>query len=387
MVVDAEVLKLELRKRLTPGWFLVGIILLGGLIIAVRRFACGLGAVTNLSDQIPWGFWIGFDVVSGVALAAGGFTMAFIVHIAGDKAYRPLVRPAILTAFLGYIIVIVGLLFDLGRPWNIWRAIFWWNPHSVMFEVAWCVMLYTTVLFLELLPVVFEGLRAEAPLRMMRRIAIPLYIVGIILSTLHQSSLGSLFLIVPTKLHPLWYTPMLPVLFFLSALTVGAAMVIFEAFLSSKLMKRGLELELLSKLGRYLAFIDLFYVIVKVQDLGKRGAWGHAFTGSYESIFFIVEMLLFILPLFVLFNARARMQRSLLFTSALMVVLGLVLNRINVSLVGIIRGTGGSYFPNWQEFWISAFVVVAGALVFGLITRFLPVFPKEEAEPGKASVA
>lgn len=378
---------MELRKYVTPGRVFVGIILLGGVIITIRRFALGLGATTNLTDQIPWGFWIGFDVVSGVALAAGGFTMAFLVHIAGDKTFKPLVRPAILTAFLGYLIVIVGLLFDLGKPWNIWHAIFWWNPHSVMFEVAWCVMLYTTVLFLEFLPVVFERLQAEQPLRMIRRIAIPLYILGIILSTLHQSSLGALFLIVPTKLHPLWYTPILPVLFFISAMTVGVAMVMFEAFVSSKFMRRGLELNLLSKLGRYLAFINLFYVAVRVQDLTKRGAWGHAFTGSYESVFFIVEMLLFIVPLFILFNARARSRRGPLFVSCFMVVLGLVLNRINVAIVGITRGAGGSYFPNWQEFWLSAFIVVAAALAFGLAARFLPIFPKEKERPRAAAAS
>lgn len=378
---------MELRKYVTPGWVFVGIILLGGVIITIRRFALGLGATTNLTDQTPWGLWIGFDVVSGVALAAGGFTMAFLVHIAGDKTFKPLVRPAILTAFLGYLIVIVGLLFDLGKPWNIWRAIFWWNPHSVMFEVAWCVMLYTTVLFLEFLPVVFERLQAEEPLRMMRRIAIPLYILGIILSTLHQSSLGALFLIVPTKLHPLWYTPILPVLFFISSMTVGVAMVMFEAFVSSRLMRRGLELDLLSRLGRYLAFINLFYLAVRIQDLTKRGVWGHVFTGSYESIFFIVEMLLFIVPLFILFNARARGRKGPLFASCFMVVLGLVLNRINVAIVGIIRGAGGSYFPNWQEFWVSAFIVVAAALVFGLAARFLPIFPKEKERPRAAAAS
>ncbi len=376
MTVDA--LRLEIRKRMTPGWFLVGIILVVGFLIVVRRFALGLGAATNLSDRAPWGLWIGFDVVSGVALAAGGFTMAFIVHLAGDRTYRPLVRPAILTAFLGYLLVIVGLIVDLGKPWNMWHIFFFWNPHSVMFEVAWCVILYTTVLFMEFLPAVFERFRAEIPLRMLRTIAIPLYVAGVILSTLHQSSLGSLFLIMPTKLHPLWYTPILPVLFFLSALTVGTAMVMVEAILSSKLMRRGLELDLLSRLGRWLAVLDLFYVVVRLQDLGKRGAWEHVVSGSFESVFFIVEMLLFIVPLFLLFSNRARRKRGPLGAAAFMVVLGLILNRINVTLVGTMRGAGASYLPNWQEVWVSAFVVVCGALAFGLIARLLPVFPAED---------
>lgn len=371
-------MKINLRQYLTPGWALVGVILLGGILITIRRFGWGLGATTNLTDTIPWGFWIGFDVVSGVALASGGFTMAFLVHIAGDHTYKPFVRPAILTALLGYMLVIVGLLFDLGKPWNIWHAIFWWNPHSVMFEVAWCVMLYTTVLFLEFLPVVFEGLNWARARKFMYAIAVPLYITGVILSTLHQSSLGSLFLLVPTKLHVLWYTPILPVLFFLSAMTVGIAMVMFESFLSSHFTKHGLKLDLLSKLGRYLAFLSMFYLAVKFQDLVKRGVVGEMFTGSTESIFFIIEILLFLVPLFILFNSSLRSRRGPLFASSAMVVFGLVLNRINVSLVGIIRGTGGSYFPNWQEFWVSAFLVLCGALAFGLITKILPVFPKEE---------
>lgn len=376
---------MELRKHLTPGWIVVGIILLGGLVLTFRRFAFGLGAATNLSDSVPWGFWIGFDVISGVALAAGGFTMAFIVHIAGDRTYKPLVRPAILTAFLGYLIVIVGLLYDLGLPWHIFNIIVFWNPHSAMFEVAWCVILYTTVLALEFLPVVFERFNAEGPLRMITRVAIPIYIAGVVLSTLHQSSLGTLFLIAPAKLHELWYTPILPILFFLSALAVGCAMVMFESFLSSKLLRRGLELDLLAKLGRYLAFLDLFYIIVKLQDLTKRGAWGAVFAGTYESVCFIIEMLLFIVPLFLLFNSRTRKRRTPLFLSALMVVVGLVFNRLNITLVGMMRSTGASYFPNWQEIWISTFIVVAGAIVFGLAVRFLPIFPKEGEETHAAA--
>ncbi len=370
---------MQVRKYLTPGWALVGIILLGGALITIRRFFIGgLGATTNLTDQMPWGFWIGFDVISGVALASGGFTMAFLAHIAGDRTIKPLVRPAILTALLGYIIVIVGLLFDLGKPWNIWHAIFWWNPHSVMFEVAWCVMLYTTVLFLEFLPVVFEGLRFERALKVMKAVAIPLYILGIILSTLHQSSLGSLFLIMPTRLNELWYTPILPLLFFLSALTVGAAMVMLESFLSSRFLGHGLKLKALTRIGAYLAFFDIFYLIVRVQDLFVRGAWGAAFTGSYESLAFIFEMLLYIVPLFLLFPSGLRQRRGPLFASALMLVLGLIVNRINVSLVGVMRNAGGSYLPNIQEIWVSVFIVLCGALAFGLLTKWLPVFPRDE---------
>ncbi|MCK4414826.1 MAG: Ni/Fe-hydrogenase cytochrome b subunit [Candidatus Eisenbacteria sp.] len=368
---------MDVRKLITPGRIAIGIIILGGVIITLRRFAFGLGATTNLSDQVPWGLWISFDVISGVALAAGGFTMALLVHIAGDHTYRGLVRPAILTAFLGYLLVIVGLLFDIGKPWNIWHAIIYWNHHSAMFEVAWCVMLYTTVLLLEFLPMVLERFGLHAPMRIIRAIQIPLFITGIVLSTLHQSSLGSLFLLTPGKLHPLWYTRYLPLLFFFSAVTVGFAMVMLESFLSSKFLRRGLELRLLARLGRYLAFADIFYLILRIQDLTRRGVWGEAFTGSTESIFFLAEMALFTVPLFILFSSRLRRQRTPLFLASLMIVIGLVLNRLNISLVGMLRSTGGSYLPNWQEIWLSVFLVLCAALVFGLAARFLPVFSAE----------
>ena len=192
-------------------WALVSI----GVVLAISRFSMGLGATTNLSDDIPWGLWIVFDVMGGVALAAGGFVIAGTVYIFHLEKYRPILRPAVLTAFLGYIAVAVGLLFDLGLPWRIWHAMILWQHHSVLFEVAWCVMLYLTVLALEFAPVVLEHKWFQHPLfqtihRLLKWFTIPLVIAGIVLSTLHQSSLGSLFLIMPHRLHPLWYTPILP---------------------------------------------------------------------------------------------------------------------------------------------------------------------------------
>ena len=198
------------------------------------RFRYGLGPSTNLSDRFPWGLWIGFDVLCGVMLAAGGFTLTAAVHIFNIKRWHPIVRPTVLTAFLGYVLVCVALMFDLGRPYNIWHPLIMRNPHSVMFEVAYCVMLYTTVLALEFSPIVLERFKLEKPLRIIRGVLIPLVIAGVLLSTLHQSSLGSLYLIMVNKLHPFWYTPLLPVFFFLSAICVGLAMTIFESSMSAK---------------------------------------------------------------------------------------------------------------------------------------------------------
>ena len=253
------------------------------------RFTRGLGAVTNLSDQFPWGLWIGFDVLCGVGLAAGAFTLTGIVHIFNLRRFEPIVRPTVLTGLLGYLLVIAGLVFDLGQPWRIWHALFFWNPHSVMFEVAWCVMLYTTVLALEFSPVVFEGLRLERPRRILHSIATPLVIVGVILSTLHQSSLGSLYLIVPAKLHPLWYTPLLPYLFFISAIGAGIGMTILESYLSKRAFGRHLEMDLLEPLARGMVVALGVYGLLRLIVIVKNGAFAALLSPGYEGSMFLLE--------------------------------------------------------------------------------------------------
>src|SRR6266536_2124421 len=242
-------------------------IMASGLYATYLRIFYGLGGSTNLSDQFPWGLWIAFDVMCGVGLASGGFTLVAIVHIFNIEKYKPVLRPAILTAFLGYVLVVVGLMFDLGRPDRLWHPLVMWNPRSVMFEVAWCVTLYTTVLFLEFLPMVFERFGWRRPLEWIHKISVPLMILGVLLSTLHQSSLGSLFLIVPEKLYPLWYSPILPLLFWVSAIAVGLAMTIFESWHSSRAFGRSLELPLLAGMARVLAVIMSVYIWVRFLDM------------------------------------------------------------------------------------------------------------------------
>ena len=192
--------------QLTFWKVVAGLILLGGAYSTVVRFFGGLGDATNLTDQFHWGLWIGFDILCGVGLAAGGFTLAAIVYIFNIKRFEPIIRPTILTAYLGYVLAIFALMFDLGRPLQIWHAIIMWNPRSVMFEVAWCVMLYATVLALEFSPVVLEKFNMDKTKKVIKKITIPLIILGVLLSTLHQSSHGSLYLIVPDKLYSLWYS-------------------------------------------------------------------------------------------------------------------------------------------------------------------------------------
>jgi Ni/Fe-hydrogenase subunit HybB-like protein len=361
-------------------WKLVfAFLMAAGLYATLIRFTQGLGASTHLSDQFPWGIWISFDVLCGVMLAAGGFTLTAAVHILNIKRLDSIIRPTILTAFLGYILVCAALMYDLGKPYNIWHPLIMRNPHSVMFEVAYCVMLYTSVLALEFLPVVLERFHLEKPLQVMRAILIPLVICGVILSTLHQSSLGTLYLIVPEKLHPFWYSPLLPVFFFLSAIAVGLAMTIFESSMSSKHFGFELELPVLEELGRVLLVVLAVYAILRAEDLARRGALKLAFRPGYETYLFWVEVFLaIILPLILLAQPRIRSSPNGLYFSAVSVVLGFITNRMNVSITGFEGSTGVHYFPQWTELAVSGMIIALGFGLFGLAVKYLPIFPGEE---------
>ena len=364
-------------------WKTIMFILIGLMIYSgIYRFYYGLGAATNLSDTFPWGIWIGFDLLSGVALAAGGFMLVTIVYIFNLKKFRPIIRPAILTAFLGYILAVTGLIFDLGRPDRIWHPIIMWNPRSVMFEVAWCVILYNTVLFLEFIPAVFEKFRLKRPLQIIKSITIPLVILGVILSTLHQSSLGSLYLIVPHLLHELWYTPLLPVMFFISAAAVGLAMVTFESFLSKRAFNKHLKMDILVPMARVLAVILLIYGLLKVYDLVARGAFASAFTFSMESSLFQAEMIIGVLiPIVLLFIRKFRTSEKSLFWISFMVVIGVIINRMNVTVTGIQAGIATeTYFPSWMEISITMGLVATGFGVFGLVVKYFPIF-EHHGEP------
>jgi Ni/Fe-hydrogenase subunit HybB-like protein len=355
------------------------VILAAGFYSTLLRFTRGLGAATHLSDRFPWGLWIGFDVICGVGLAAGGFTLAATVYVFNLRRFHPILRPSILTAFLGYALVAVALLIDLGKPYNIWHPLIMWNPHSVMFEVAWCVMLYLTVLALEFSPAVFERFRMQKPLKLFKAITIPLVIAGVLLSTLHQSSLGSLFLIVPSKLHPYWYSPLLPLFFFISAVGTGMAIVIFESNLSARAFGREIEMPLLAALGRAMAVVLGLYGILRLQDLWRRGALVHLREPSTETVLFALEMVLGLLtPLFMLLFRRVREDREGLFAAAVLVITGFLLNRLNVSITGLEYSAHAHYFPKWTEVAVTLSMVGMMFLCFALAVRYLNVF---EAEP------
>jgi Ni/Fe-hydrogenase subunit HybB-like protein len=375
-VTDANNTRLIVTRAVL--WIFVGI----AMAIAAARYARGLGATTALTDANPWGLWIGFDILGGVALAAGGFVIAATVYIFHLEKYRALVRPAVLTAFLGYVAVALGLMVDLGRPWNIWRPIVSWQFDSPLFEVAWCVMLYLTVLALEFLPVVFEGLEWRRCFRFMRRITLGLVIVGIGLSTLHQSSLGTLFLLAKDRLHPLWYSPVQPLLFFVSAVGLGLVTVITESCVSSWLYHREGEWPLLRGLTRAAAVVIGLYGILRLGDLVLRGQIHHLSDGSWITLLFVVEILLSVMIPVLLFTVRpAREQTWAMTTGALVGVAGFILHRANVGGIAHIPATGEAYLPSVAEISVSLGLVAGMALVFLFFVERFPVWDETPARP------
>jgi Ni/Fe-hydrogenase subunit HybB-like protein len=345
--------------------------------VTVVRFTRGLGATTALTDATPWGLWIGFDVMGGVALAAGGFVVAGLAHILHRGRYHHVVRPAVLTALLGYGAVVVGLLYDLGLPWNIWHLTIFWNPRSPLFEVGWCVMLYLTVLVLEFAPVLLERTRFQTVYRRLLRLQLPLIVLGIALSTLHQSSLGSLMLIMPFRLHELWYTARLPELFFVTAICLGLAMVIFESTVTAWLYRRPVETETVAGLARIAAWALGLQLVFRVWDLAARGVLARVFARGREPGLFQVELLLStIVPLILFGVPRLRRRPGLMFAAAAASVAGFLLNRVNVSGLAHVSVTGSSYFPSWTEFAVSAGIVAAAALAFLWIQEHFPVDPE-----------
>ncbi|MFC1601328.1 NrfD/PsrC family molybdoenzyme membrane anchor subunit, partial [Candidatus Sumerlaeota bacterium] len=362
-------------------WLLVGV----WATVTVARFLNGLGSATALSDVTPWGLWIGFDVMAGVALAAGGFVIAATVYIFGLEQYRAFVRPAILTAFLGYGAVAVGLLYDLGLPWNIWHPMIYWQYHSVLFEVATCVMLYLTVLALEFAPAVLEHPLLRHRLfqtahQLLKKVTILLVIAGIVLSTLHQSSLGSLFLIAPARLHPLWYSKFLYVFFFVSAVGLGLMTITLESLLSGYFFRHRIRTELLSGLGVAAAVVLGLYAVGRLADQALQGNLAPLLDGSWQSSLFIFELAVSaIVPALLLALPRVRHSVAGLAVCSAMTVLGMIMYRLDVCIIAFARPGNMPYFPAWTEIAISLGVVSAAALAFIFFIENLRVY--DEPEP------
>jgi Ni/Fe-hydrogenase subunit HybB-like protein len=370
------------RRLFTPFNVVAAFILILGLPLTFLRFTKGLGAVTNLSHTNPWGFWIGFDLLTGVALAAGGYVTAAAVEIFGMKKYHSAVRPAILTGFLGYAFVVFALIYDVGRPWRLPYPFFVsQGVTSVMFEVGACVALYLTVLFLEFSPAALEWLGVSKLRNLLVKLTIALTILGVVLSTLHQSSLGAMYLIVPSKLHPLWYSPYLPVFFFISSIVAGLSMVLFENTMAHryfayrmdeihKAENEGLTLGF----GKAAALVLAGYFAIKVFGIALGDNWALLFTPY--GLWFLLELIGFVLAPCFLFAIGVRERRTkVIRVAAIVTVLGIVLNRLNVSVIAYNWQLPFSqrYVPSWMEISISAFIITIGLLVYRFIVTRMPV--------------
>ncbi|MBU2623295.1 MAG: Ni/Fe-hydrogenase cytochrome b subunit [Proteobacteria bacterium] len=371
------------KTLFTPFNVIAGFIIIIGTVITILRFTGGLAAVTNLSDNNPWGLWIGFDLLVGVALAAGGFVTSAAVYLFGMKKYHSAVRPAVLTGFLGYALVVFALHYDVGRPWRLpYPFIMQSGTTSLLFEVGACVALYLTVLFLEFTPAPLEWLGLKKVRELVVKMTLVLTIFGVVLSTLHQSSLGALFLIVPSKLHPLWYSPYLPVYFFISSIIAGLSMVIFESTLSHHYFADKMDEAHLSEnegvtlgFAKAASFVLAGYFIIKIIGISFSDNW--YLLGTSYGMWFLVEMLGFVaLPAFLYAVGVRDKNLKLIKWTSLLAVLGIILNRLNVSLIAFNWHLPSSerYFPHWMEIAISLFIVTIGIVVFRFIVTRMPIF-------------
>ncbi|MCK9425949.1 MAG: Ni/Fe-hydrogenase cytochrome b subunit [Ignavibacteriaceae bacterium] len=367
-------------------WKVVSVMIVTmGLFSTYFRFSRGLGATTNLVDTAPWGLWIGFDFL-GVGLAAAGFTIAATVHIFNIHKYEPLVRPAILTAFIGYSLVVCLLVVDLGRPENFWHPLVMWNIHSVMFEITWCIICYTTVLTLEFAPVVLEKFKLKAPIKFLKIISIPVVIAGVLFSTLHQSSFGSLYLIVPGRLHPLWYSSLLPVHFYISCIAAGLSMIIFESYQTARAFTEengfhntGLKMDILSGAASVVLIALIAGFLLKIYDFLNNGKLIYLTIPSTETYLFYLEIVVgTIVPIYLLSYRKFRKDKKWLYIISICVISGLILNRLNVSITGLAASSGVNYFPSFDEISITLMLVVLAIFAFKLVVKNFPVFVGEE---------
>jgi len=378
-----------------------------GFIAGIFRFWFGLGETTNLTDAVPWGLWKVFNMIAGVALSTCGFSLGFLVYVLKIEKFKPLIKPAILIAFLGYGSSCLALLFDIGLPHRFWHPFFLWNEHSFLFEVFWCVILYFTVTFIELIPNILERFKAEKIIRIFHKIAVGVVIVGISLSSLHHSSLGSLFLVTPQRLHPLWYSPLLPWFFFISAAGCGIMFLILIKILYSKWFDPqsvfgtlsannqlvlcslngnknnrptpvyGEEIPMLRSLSIIAVSLLAVYLLLKIYDLIISNTYAVFLSGSWESWLFGIELLFTtVIPILLIASKRFRNSPSGLATAAFFASFGLVLNRMNVGIFGYFRDAGTIYFPSLAEWSLSIGVIAAAALIFIFIVENFPIFSK-----------
>src|SRR5262245_2001339 len=368
-----------------------------GAILIAWRFVAGLGATTALNDGYPLGLWIAFDVVTGTALACGGYAVAILVYILNKGRYHPLVRPALLTSALGYSLAGFSVLIDIGRWWNVWKVpvYFWhWNFSSALLEVALCIMAYVVVLWIELSPAFFEQWRDSAilPLRRLSRRALPvlskssiwIIALGLLLPTMHPSSLGQLMLLAGSRLHPLWNTPWLPLLFLMSCLAMGYAGVVFESALSSTAFKREADTNMLASLAAAIVPVQAVFVALRLGDLVWRGRLGLLFAGDGRAALATLEFVLFLAPVVMLASPDRRRDLGHLFRAALVMIFAGALYRFDTYLVAFAPGPQWSYFPSVPELFITVGLVAGEVLAYVAIVKRFPILAGHPAPERQA---
>jgi Ni/Fe-hydrogenase subunit HybB-like protein len=374
----------ELRPRgkfATPFNLISIPVIIAGVVILVIRFIYGLGAVTNLSQEFPWGFWIGFDVVTGVAFAGGAYCITFAVYVMRAEKYRPIVRVTVLNGLLAYIFYAGALVLDLGRPWNIINPIIGnsFGYNSVLFLVAWHFLLYMMAEFVEFSPVVAEWLGWPRIRRILHGLTLAAVIFGVTLSTLHQSGLGALFLLAKSKIHPLWYTEFIPILFFVSSIFAGLSMIIFESTVSHRVLRDVISMShdvyenIVFGLSKGAAITMFAYYFFKLLVFLHEGHW--ALLGDFWGMWFILEVVGLVLVPCGLFAFGVRNRRlGVVRTAAVLALLGVLLNRLNVSIIAFNWQAPVHYYPTWMEIVVTLMIIFTEIWVFRWIVTRMPVY-------------
>jgi len=376
----------RIKSEITLWRVIVAIIFTTGLYATYVRFFEGFRASTNLSDQMPWGLWVGLGTLCGIGLSAAGFGISAAVYLLGMERYRPILRASILISFLGYLTVMVGYLYEIGLPWRFWHPIVMWNHRSVLFDVCICIMTYMTVLTFEFAPAVIEKLPwtafRETILRYHHKILIAVVLAGVLLSSMHQSYLGGLFLIARGKIHPLWYSQYMHALFYLSAIPAGLALTVMAIYLCMRSLKVRIDFSILSDCGRMIQLLLIVYAFFKLLDLVSNQALGYAFQRTSEAGYFWLEVALFLaIPIFLLSFQSVRSNPERLYWTSAIVVAGFMVDRLNVSINSLQSAMGTHYVPKWTELASSVLVIAAGVIAFRYAVIYLDILPKVTVKP------
>ncbi len=367
-------------KLITPVTITLALLALVSLILLAIRFIYGLGAVTNLNDGYTWGIWVVVDVVIGTAFACGGFAMATLVYIFNRGQYHPLVRSALLASTFGYTLGGVAVIFDLGRWWNFWHIIWptYAHPDSVMFEVAGCVILYIIVMWIEFSPAFLEKFGFNNIRKTLNRAMFFFIALGVLLPSMHQSSLGTMMVVFGDMIHPLWQTVMLPMLFLISAFTMGLSVVIFEASLSTVGFERPRETRILGQMSFVITGLLIVFTIIRFGDIFYRGVFHEVIDGDFLCLMFLLETALFLIPAIILAKEVNRKNSRQLFIAAVCMLSAGSLYRIDTMLVAFNPGDHYSYFPSIPEMLITIGLIAFEILAYIILTRYFPVLHKSE---------